>query len=187
MLKKVIYKLCCALEIHRLQDIFGWLMLESRRRHYEARSGLSLNFVRQGAGSVEIYGDLSRFKIGATSHLKTGTFIECSGGVSIGEYFHTGRGLTIFSTKHIWKGADYVPYGKLSEDGPVMIGNAVWFGANVTILPGTIIGDGVIVGAGSVVRGTVPTGSIVIGNPAVVVGSRDMAEFERLYRSGACF
>ncbi len=52
----------------------------------------------------------------------------------------------------------------------IMIGNNVFIGMNTTILPGTRIGDNVIVGAGSVLRGVVPENSIVIGNPAEVVG-----------------
>jgi acetyltransferase-like isoleucine patch superfamily enzyme len=57
-------------------------------------------------------------------------------------------------------------------DLPVVIEDDVWVGANVTILPGRRIGQGSIVGAGSVVTRDVPAYAIVGGNPAVVVGSR---------------
>jgi acetyltransferase-like isoleucine patch superfamily enzyme len=53
---------------------------------------------------------------------------------------------------------------------PVIIGDDVWLGANVTILKGAEIGDGCIVAAGSVVlRGQYLAGSLIAGNPAVVV------------------
>lgn len=52
----------------------------------------------------------------------------------------------------------------------IYIGNNVFVGANVSILPGTIIGDNCIVGAGSVIKGNIPENSIVIGNPAKIVG-----------------
>jgi acetyltransferase-like isoleucine patch superfamily enzyme len=42
-------------------------------------------------------------------------------------------------------------------------------GANATILPGVVIGEGAMVGAGSVVLENVPDGSIVVGNPARIV------------------
>ena len=42
-------------------------------------------------------------------------------------------------------------------------------GANVTILPGVVIGEGALVGAGSVVVDDVPPGAVVVGNPARVV------------------
>lgn len=49
---------------------------------------------------------------------------------------------------------------------PISIGNNVFTGLGSIIMLGTIIEDNVIVGAGSVVRGTVKTDQIVVGNPA---------------------
>jgi maltose O-acetyltransferase len=57
--------------------------------------------------------------------------------------------------------------------GVVRIGARVFIGANSTILPGVVIGDDAIVGAGTVVREDVEPGTIVIGNPAVAVGTTD--------------
>ena len=51
----------------------------------------------------------------------------------------------------------------------VTIGNNSFIGARSILMPGSVIGENVIVGAGSVVRGVVPANSIVMGNPAVVV------------------
>jgi maltose O-acetyltransferase len=56
---------------------------------------------------------------------------------------------------------------------PVAIGRRVFVGAGSIILPGVTIGDDVIVGAGSVVRSEVPDGSLVVGNPATLVGTTD--------------
>lgn len=52
---------------------------------------------------------------------------------------------------------------------PVTIGNDVWIGGNTVILPGVTIGDGAVVGAGSVVSRDVPEASLVVGCPAHVV------------------
>lgn len=52
---------------------------------------------------------------------------------------------------------------------PVTIGNDVWIGGNAVILPGVTIGDGAVVGAGSVVSRDVPEASLVVGCPAHVV------------------
>lgn len=54
---------------------------------------------------------------------------------------------------------------------PVSIGNNVWIGGSVVILPGVTIGDNVTIGAGSVVVHDIPSNSIAVGNPCRVVKS----------------
>ena len=55
------------------------------------------------------------------------------------------------------------------DEAPVTIGNNVWIGGSVTILPGVTIGDNVTIGAGSVVTKDIPSNSIAVGNPCKVV------------------
>ncbi|HCJ91322.1 MAG: hypothetical protein I3I94_01775 [Acidaminococcaceae bacterium] len=52
---------------------------------------------------------------------------------------------------------------------PVRIGDDVWVGGNVTILPGVTIGSNVVVAAGAVVTHDVPDNSLVAGVPARVI------------------
>lgn len=54
---------------------------------------------------------------------------------------------------------------------PIKVGNNVFIGCNVTILPNVNIGDNVIVAAGSIVTKDVPNNSVVGGNPAKVIGT----------------
>lgn len=54
---------------------------------------------------------------------------------------------------------------------PVTIGNNVWIGGSVTILPGVNIGDNVTIGAGSVVVTDIPSNTVAVGNPCRVVKS----------------
>lgn len=54
---------------------------------------------------------------------------------------------------------------------PIFIGNNCFIGARVTILPGTVIGDNSIIGACATVKGEIPENSIVIGNPARIIGN----------------
>jgi maltose O-acetyltransferase len=62
----------------------------------------------------------------------------------------------------------------------VEIGKRVFVGAGAIILPGTRIGDDAIVAAGAVVRGNVPPGTLVVGNPAKVVADvASVAEWHR--------
>ncbi len=58
----------------------------------------------------------------------------------------------------------------IDDAKPIIIEKNVWIALNCVILPGTNIGKGSIVGANSVVHGNIPAYSIVVGNPAVVVG-----------------
>ena len=79
-----------------------------------------------------------------------------------------------FAHDYIFKGfSQSVPsLDKLPIRGDTVVGNDVWIGQNSLILPGAKIGDGVIIGANSVVGGEIPPYSIVAGNPARLVRKR---------------
>ena len=64
------------------------------------------------------------------------------------------------------------PMRDLPNKGDTVIGNDVWIGQNATILPGVHIGDGAIIGLGSVVGCDVEPYSIVAGNPARPIRKR---------------
>lgn len=52
---------------------------------------------------------------------------------------------------------------------PITVGNNVWIGGNVTVLPGVTIGDNCVIGAGSVVVKDIPSGTLAVGNPCKVI------------------
>ncbi len=52
---------------------------------------------------------------------------------------------------------------------PIRIGNDVWIGAGVSVLPGVTIGDKCVIGAGSVVTHDIPSDSLAVGNPCIVI------------------
>jgi acetyltransferase-like isoleucine patch superfamily enzyme len=58
--------------------------------------------------------------------------------------------------------------------GRIVVGSDTYIGQNCLILPGTTIGAHCIVGAGAVVRGTIPENSVVVGNPGQVAGRTSM-------------
>src|SRR5690625_5170509 len=60
--------------------------------------------------------------------------------------------------------------------GEVVIGDDVMIGANSTILPGVVIGDGAIVSAGTLVHKDVPAGSFVGGNPMRIIYTKEEME-----------
>lgn len=52
---------------------------------------------------------------------------------------------------------------------PITIGNNVWIGAHVCVLPGVTIGDNTVIGAGSIVTKNIPANVLAVGNPCKVV------------------
>ena len=75
---------------------------------------------------------------------------------------------------YIFKGWDQKPTDEkdLPYKGDTVVGNDVWIGQNVTILPGIHIGDGAIIGANSVVSKDVSPYSVVAGNPIKLIRKR---------------
>ena len=141
-------------------------------------------FINEGGGGYVIAGDLSKFFIDETSYIKSGTYIECSGGVTIGKHCHLTRGITIFSTTHEYDNRYKIPYDEVVTPRPVVIKDFVWVGAHSIILGGVTIGEGAIIGAGSLVTTDVPDYAIVLGSPAKVVKYRDIEHFNKLKAEG---
>lgn len=56
---------------------------------------------------------------------------------------------------------------------PITVGNNVWFGAHVCVLPGVTIGDNCVIGAGSIVTKDIPANSLAVGNPCKVIRQID--------------
>ena len=115
-----------------------------------------------------------KVRIGMGTILVENIRIEGAGGVKIGNYCAIGPDLRVFTTNHDYRYAANqlwvynlvgLPHRKYSK-GPVEIGNDVWIGERVIILSGVKIGDGAIIGAGSVVTKDVEPFSIVAGVPA---------------------
>lgn len=61
---------------------------------------------------------------------------------------------------------------------PITVGDNVWIGANVTVLPGVSIGNNTVIGGGSVVTKDIPDGVLAYGNPCRVI--RKLTEEDRM-------
>ena len=87
--------------------------------------------------------------------------------VTIGDYVMIGPNTLIATVNH-----PISARGRRNHRGiakPVTIGNDVWIGGNVTILPGVKIGNNVIIAAGAVVTKNIPDNCIAGGVPARVI------------------
>lgn len=87
--------------------------------------------------------------------------------VTIGDDCFIGPNVSIYTACH---STDPVERNTRDEWAkPVCIGNNVWIGGSVTILPGVTIGNNVTIGAGSVVTKDIPSNSVAVGNPCKVI------------------
>ncbi len=109
--------------------------------------------------------------LGKGAYLNAGCAILDTAPVLIGAQTLLGPGVQIYCADH-HRDADKRAEG-LEIALPVTIGARVWIGGGAIILPGVSIGDGAIIGAGSVVTRDVAKGVIVVGNPAKTVEARD--------------
>ena len=62
---------------------------------------------------------------------------------------------------------------------PILVGNNVWFGGNVTVLPNVKIGSNVVIGAGSVVTKDIPDNVVAAGNPCKIL--RQITEKDKIF------
>lgn len=107
--------------------------------------------------------------LGEGVFINMGCRFQDTGGITIGRGSLIGHGSTITTLNH---GVDPARRGDM-QPAAVTIGEDVWLGASVTVVPGVTIGDGAIVGAGAVVTKDVPARAIVAGVPARVIRSID--------------
>ena len=87
--------------------------------------------------------------------------------VTIGDDCFIGPNVSIYTACHSTDPIERNSRREWAE--PVTIGNNVWIGGSVTILPGVTIGDNVTIGAGSVVVKDIPSNVIAAGNPCRVI------------------
>ena len=114
-----------------------------------------------------------------------------SSDIHLGDYSGIGKGCEVpaktYIGDNVMMGPDVIIYSrnhKMERNGkpmckqgfqdikPVHIGNDVWLGRRVMIMPGVTIGDGCVIGAGAVVAKDIPPYSVAVGNPAKVVKTR---------------
>ncbi len=128
------------------------------------KTGVNINIEKKARFS-------RRVTVGDNSGIGYNTYLQ--GKVEIGKNVMMAENVRIFTTNHRTDRTD-IPMCQqgAQEERPVVIGDDVWLCDSVIICPGTKIGNGVIIGAGSVVRGNIPDYAVVAGNPAQIVKYR---------------
>jgi virginiamycin A acetyltransferase len=113
--------------------------------------------------------------IGHGSHINSGTVIYTGNGISIGQDVLIGPNCTLAPTNHAFGRRDMTirAQGFQPSRGGILIEDDVWVGANVVLLDGTRIRSGVVVAAGSVVRGELDPYGVYGGNPLRLIKWRE--------------
>ena len=102
-----------------------------------------------------------------------GCYVNGYGGLVVGEGTIIGPYTMIHTANHRTDDAARpIPEQGWEESPPVQIGPQCWVGMGVCILPGVRVGEGCVIGAGSVVTADVEAYAVAVGNPARVVKSR---------------
>lgn len=156
---------------------FPSLMEKLCRRKFRS-FGEQANF-RPGAYAM----GCSKISIGARVIIRPGAMLvaghphkvpnEQEGTITIEDDAILASGVQIYTSTHKF----YDTNRPISQQGfmppkDVTIRRGAWIGVNAIILPGVEIGHNVVVGAGAVVRRSVPNGSIVMGNPGNIIATR---------------
>jgi acetyltransferase-like isoleucine patch superfamily enzyme len=117
--------------------------------------------------------DTARIVIGARCYINRHTMFDASEQIEVGEDTMIGPFCYVTDHDHTF-GPGAAPGQTPLVSAPTRIGVRCWLGAHVTVLKGVTIGDGTVIGAGSVVTRDLPAGVLALGSPARVV--RTLAE-----------
>lgn len=112
-------------------------------------------------------------------HVGPRCVFEGAGGIFVGKGTIFAPNVTIYTRSHNFDiKLSALPFDNVMLTAKVIVGNYVWIGSNVIILPGVKVGDGAVIGAGSVVTKDVPECAVVAGNPAKVIKYRDVDAYK---------
>ncbi len=174
------------LKAHKLNQDYNRLYEDETA----AREEILRELVGKLGAGVFIQGPVT-FHYGCHTEIGDGCFINFNftvqddAKVTIGERCNFGPNVTIVTPVHPMIAAErravLGPDGKpvrLCWAKPVHIGNDCWFGANVVVCPGVTVGDGCVIGAGSVVTRDIPANCFAAGNPCRVI--REITEADSM-------
>lgn len=115
----------------------------------------------------------SAITIGNNVWMSRNVALYGTNGIKIGNNVIIAKDVSLISGDHAFGREKLIrEQGMQKTETPIIIGNDVWIGEKVILLKGVTVGDGSVIGAGSVVTKDVPEYSVVAGNPAHVIKSR---------------
>jgi maltose O-acetyltransferase len=124
-----------------------------------------LSYIAPGVTFQRSYG----IHIGENFAINRGSFLDGKGGLQIGKNVLIGPYVVIATSQHSFDNPELPIIYHLEKRAAVAVGDDVWIGAHATIMPGTTIGNRVVIGAGAVVTENIEPYSVAVGVPARVI------------------
>jgi acetyltransferase-like isoleucine patch superfamily enzyme len=144
------------------------------RAHFQFRGATRIGDYFMVEGLVDV-----TIKVGAGASLSIGDRVYMNAGTSIEAYHQIIVGNDVLIGPYasiIDDDRHRVEPGSVQYKGPTVVGNNVWLGRNVAVLPGVTIGDGAVIGVNSVVTKSIPPNAFAAGAPAQVIRKLDIPE-----------
>lgn len=171
MIKKKIF--------HAIYNIFAKHMPLSNSKYNfgqkKIREFFARNIIEYAGKDINIEKGASiGYALSIGDRSSVGVNSEINGTVTIGSDVMMGPEVVIYTKNHEFISRDLTMIEQgFRETQPVVIGDDVWIGRRVIILPGVHIGTGAVIGAGAVVAKDIPEYAIAVGNPVRVIGYRE--------------
>lgn len=108
----------------------------------------------------------SNLRLGRGTFINRNCYLDLEGPLILGRNVSVGHGTTFVTAWHDIATAENRAGPTLARS--IEVGDGTWFGCNVTVLPGVVIGRGAVIGARSLVVRDVPDNAVVTGSPAKV-------------------
>lgn len=112
------------------------------------------------------------FRVGAHGYFNFNLTVLDDGPITIGDHVMVGPNVSFLASAHplLWQEREAITYpdghvGMSEYAPPIHVGNHVWIAAGCILCGGVTIGDGAVIGAGSVVTKDIPAGYLAFGNP----------------------
>jgi acetyltransferase-like isoleucine patch superfamily enzyme len=158
-----------------------WAHLIRRQGFYYYNHIDQIRKIDLGPGShispFAVFSNAERISIGRNARIGDRCYLWAGHGearIDIGDDAMFGPDVMIFASRYRYEDGQPV-HSQLMKEDRVVIGDDVWIGARVVVLPGATIGSGSVIGVGAVVQGTIPPMSVALGAPARVVMKREIA------------
>ena len=155
---------------------------QTRQSEREKRQQILQQLIGKAGEGLEVISPFScdygyHIHLGKQVFINTNCYLMDCAPITMGDHVFIGPHCGFYTASHP---LNYTMRNAgLEKALPITIGSNVWFGGHVVVLPGVTIGDGCVIGAGSVVTHDIPANSVAVGSPCRVISTIDQDDRTR--------